>query len=170
MGIKEEMNKIKLEEEVEAEKDDGGGAIKKINRNKEFRKKDIEESSSESDSSGKEDGDSDDDNDERIETAEDKLERRKMEMKLAKEKRERRKRRIDDGADSSESEHEEPVEKTAKVDTVATEDKLEVEEVKNDEPVIPKVDIWKKRTVGKLFDDAVSRYWERRAIKESKGA
>jgi len=169
--IKEEINKIKIEEEVEEEKDDGDGAIKKINRNKEFRKKDIEESSSESDSSGNEDDESDDDNDARIETAEDKMERRKIEMKLAKEKRERRKRRIDDGADSSDSEHEESVEeKKAKVDTVPTDDKSEVEVVKNDEPIIPKVDIWKKRTVGKLFDDAVARYWERRAVRESKGA
>lgn len=31
----------------------------------------------------------------------------------------------------------------------------------------PKIDIWKKRTVGEVFDDAVKRFYERKALRES---
>ncbi|KAK4878768.1 hypothetical protein RN001_011274 [Aquatica leii] len=61
-----------------------------------------------------------------------------------------------------------------------TEEKQEVEikeEVKNEEedaeknPVTtiakPKIDIWKKRTVGEVFDQALRRYFERKALRES---
>lgn len=33
--------------------------------------------------------------------------------------------------------------------------------------VIPKIDIWKKRTVGVVFDEAVKRYYERKAARGS---
>lgn len=40
------------------------------------------------------------------------------------------------------------------------------EEVNGEEkPKKPKIDIWKKRTVGKVFDEAVVRYFERKAAR-----
>lgn len=46
---------------------------------------------------------------------------------------------------------------------------LEVVEVKveePEEPPKPKIDIWKKRTVGEVFDKALERYYQRKAEKE----
>ncbi|KPJ16719.1 hypothetical protein RR48_10318 [Papilio machaon] len=39
------------------------------------------------------------------------------------------------------------------------------EQVKNtlDVPVVKKIDIWKKRTVGEVFEQALKRYYERKA-------
>lgn len=66
---------------------------------------------------------------------------------------------------------EEPKEKEVKV--VVKETPLEFEpEIKEEEkPVVKKVkvDIWKKRTVGTVFDEAVKRYYERKAERNSSG-
>lgn len=42
-----------------------------------------------------------------------------------------------------------------------------VEDSKKETETMPKVDIWKKRTVGLLFDEAVKRYYERKAAKSA---
>lgn len=66
---------------------------------------------------------------------------------------------------------EEPKEKEVK--DVVKETPLEFEpEIKEEEkPVVKKVkvDIWKKRTVGTVFDEAVKRYYERKAERNSSG-
>ncbi|GLV36831.1 uncharacterized protein CBL_02334 [Carabus blaptoides fortunei] len=54
-----------------------------------------------------------------------------------------------------------------KDDTEKKEDKVSTDD-KKDEPVVPKkpkIDIWKKRTVGDVFDEALKRYYERKAGK-----
>lgn len=38
------------------------------------------------------------------------------------------------------------------------------------DPPKPKIDIWKKRTVGEAYDQAVQKYYERKALKESQRA
>jgi len=43
----------------------------------------------------------------------------------------------------------------------------EIEEVEEIKPKKPKIDIWAKRTVGDLLLEAVKRYYERKAMKES---
>lgn len=43
---------------------------------------------------------------------------------------------------------------------------IEVKKEVKAEPKKPKVDIWKKRTVGEKFDEAVKRYFERKALRE----
>jgi len=91
-------------------------------------------------------------------------------MKLAKERREKRKLRIEAGADSSDSEPEEPTEKRVEPAIVNNEIQEPFVAVQTSEDSKPKVDIWKKRTVGHLYDDAVARYWQRKAARESKGA
>jgi coiled-coil domain-containing protein 55 len=35
------------------------------------------------------------------------------------------------------------------------------------EPPKPKIDIWKKQTVGEVYDLALQKYYERKALKES---
>lgn len=66
---------------------------------------------------------------------------------------------------------EEPKEREVK--DVVKETPLEFEpEIKEEEkPVVKKVkvDIWKKRTVGTVFDEAVKRYYERKAERNSSG-
>lgn len=49
-----------------------------------------------------------------------------------------------------------------------TEEPVEVkeEEVEEVEPPKPKIDIWKKRTVDEVFDQAVERYYQRKAERE----
>lgn len=39
--------------------------------------------------------------------------------------------------------------------------------VTEEKPKVPKVDIWKKRTVGAVFDEALKRYFERKAAREA---
>ncbi|XP_050315864.1 nuclear speckle splicing regulatory protein 1 [Anthonomus grandis grandis] len=46
-----------------------------------------------------------------------------------------------------------------------SEDLVEKVEEKEEKPKKPKVDIWKKRTVGAVFDEAVKRYFERKAVR-----
>lgn len=49
-----------------------------------------------------------------------------------------------------------------------TEPEVKVEEVP-EEPPKPKIDIWKKRTVGEVFDQALERYYQRKAEREQAG-
>ena len=65
----------------------------------------------------------------------------------------------------------EPLEKNVQIEIQkpVIPDKIEdeIEEVEEIKPKKPKIDIWAKRTVGDLFLEAVKRYYERKAIKES---
>lgn len=45
--------------------------------------------------------------------------------------------------------------------------KPEIKEEVKEKPKKPKVDIWKKRTVGAVFDEALKRYFERKSLRES---
>jgi len=172
--VKEEIKKIKVDEvKIEEDKYEDGPnfTIKKIDRKKEFRKKEVVESSSESESSSGSDGESDNEaskKDALNETEASKLELMKQRLKEQKERREKRKRKIDQDASSSESEPEETEPKKGKADQV--DEKQEDEE---DVPTVvieddlPKIDIWKKRTVDVIFDKAVQRYWERKSAREA---
>lgn len=51
-----------------------------------------------------------------------------------------------------------------KIKIEKSEETKEKEEIK---PKKPKIDIWKKRTVGKVFDEALQRYFERKALREA---
>lgn len=57
----------------------------------------------------------------------------------------------------------------AENDTVKIEkgDDIKVEVEKTEEKKTPKIDIWKKRTVGEVFDAALQRYFERKSLRES---
>ncbi|XP_028138188.1 nuclear speckle splicing regulatory protein 1 [Diabrotica virgifera virgifera] len=52
-----------------------------------------------------------------------------------------------------------------KLEEIKTVDNKDENEVKV--PPKPKIDIWKKRTVGEKFDEAVKRYFERKALRET---
>lgn len=90
-----------------------------------------------------------------------KAQQRREELKRQSEKRERRKRRIEQGLDSSEEEEDES--KGAHTISDKNENKENDVEIATQQPKKPKVDIWKKVTVGKLFDDALQRYLQRKA-------
>merc|ERR1712202_67830 len=101
-------------------------------------------------------------------TVEGKVEQRKLELKEQKEKREKRKRKIEQDASSSESETEEVDSKKVKEVEINDQDKDDDPEViTNVEESKPKIDIWKKRTIGGVLDGAVARYWERKAAREA---
>lgn len=169
--VKEEMKKIKIEEDkTEETYEDGPNfTIKKIDRKKEFRKKEKEESSSESESGSDSDGESDDASkkDANPDTEESKLEQMKQKLKDQKDKREKRKRKIEQDASSSESETEETETKKVKPTEVDVKDDDTPEVVVSEEESKPKIDIWKKRTVDEVFDKAIQRYWERKAEREA---
>lgn len=67
----------------------------------------------------------------------------------------------------------EVVVKEEKVDADETEEKKEKpmkeeqEEEEEPKPKKPKIDIWKKRTVGEVFDEALKRFYERKTLRES---
>lgn len=44
---------------------------------------------------------------------------------------------------------------------------IKKEEIKEESPPKEKIDIWKKRTVGDVFDQALQRYFERKALREA---
>merc|ERR1712179_556129 len=168
--VKEEIKKIKIvEDQVEDNhQSEPNFTIKKIDKKKEFRKKEEVESSSDSGSSSGSDDESDNEDsrkDATNETEATKIELMKQKLKEQKEKRERRKRKIEEDASSSESEPDETEMKKLKPD--------QPEEKQDDNPQVvveesaPKVDIWKKRTVGEVYNKAVQRYWERKAAREA---
>jgi len=168
--VKEEIKKIKIvEDQVEDNhQSEPNFTIKKIDKKKEFRKKEEVESSSDSGSSSGSDDESDNEDsrkDATNETEATKIELMKQKLKEQKEKRERRKRKIEEDASSSESEADETEMKKLKPD--------QPEEKQDDNPQVvveesaPKVDIWKKRTVGEVYNKAVQRYWERKAAREA---
>jgi len=168
--VKEEIKKIKIvEDQVEDNhQSEPNFTIKKIDKKKEFRKKEEVESSSDSGSSSGSDDESDNEDsrkDATNETEATKVELMKQKLKEQKEKRERRKRKIEEDASSSESEPDDTEMKKLKPD--------QPEEKQDDNPQVvveesaPKVDIWKKRTVGEVYNKAVQRYWERKAAREA---
>jgi len=168
--VKEEIKKIKIvEDQVEENpQSEPNFTIKKIEKKKVFRKKEEVESSSDSGSSSGSDDESDNEDsrkDATNETEATKVELMKQKLKEQKEKRERRKRKIEEDASSSESEPDETEMKKLKPD--------QPEEKQDDNPQVvveesaPKVDIWKKRTVGEVYNKAVQRYWERKAAREA---
>merc|ERR1719219_2390978 len=97
--IKEEIKKIKITEEVPTEpEEEATTTIKKIERKKEFRKKENVESSSESETEtdSSEDEEKNGDPGKEISlTAEEKFDQRKKELREQREKREKRKRKIE---------------------------------------------------------------------------
>ena len=170
--IKEEIKKIKITEEPSLESEEKATTtIKKIEKKKAFRKKENVESSSESET----ETDSSEDEERKGEpgkeifmSAEEKFDQRKKELREQREKREKRKRKIEQDASSSESEDETEAKKQKDGDEtkkVADSDQPEVVESTPDPT--PKVDIWKKRTVGEVFEAAVTKYWERKAAREA---
>merc|ERR1712066_814795 len=172
--IKEEIKKIKIDVESPNEPEEvATTTIKKIERKKEIRKKDQVESSSESETetetSDEDDKTEGDPGKEIPMSAEEKFEQKKKELREQREKREKRKRKIEQDASSSESEDEsEPKKVKDDDDTVIAaddEDKPEVETVDQDPK--PIVDIWKKRTVGEVYESALQKYWERRAARDA---
>ena len=173
--VKEEIKKIKIDDvkvEDEDSKEDVTTNIKKIDRNKGFRKKEVVDSSSEDESSsGETDSEAEEDNPGKDVpmSAEEKFEKRKQELREQREKREKRKRKIEEDASSSESEDESDSKKAkeAKPSQPEEDNDDDVEEVKSKEPETPKINIWEKRTVGDLFEAAVQRYWERKAAREA---
>lgn len=87
----------------------------------------------------------------------------------------------EDGEDATKAKKEEKPKDTDKTDkTQSVEQKNEVEkepDVKRKQvdedreevkPKKPKIDIWKKRTVGKVFEEALQRYFERKALREAR--
>jgi len=168
--VKEEIKKIKIvEDQVEENpQSEPNFTIKKIEKKKVFRKKEEVESSSDSGSSSGSDDESDNEDsrkDATNETEATKVELMKQKLKEQKEKRERRKRKIEEDASSSESEPDDTEMKKLKPD--------QPEEKQDDNPQVVveesalKIDIWKKRTVGEVYNKAVQRYWERKAAREA---
>merc|ERR1712073_44844 len=103
-------------------------------------------------------------------SAEEKFEKRKEELRLQREKREKRKRKIEDDASSSESEDETEQKKAREAEASKDDSKDEVNDdvvAVKEEDNKPKINIWEKRTVGEVLEDAQRRYWERRAVRES---
>jgi len=164
--IKEEIKKIKIDDQESISKSETSDlTIKKIDRKKEFRKKQ-EESSSESESDSSSDSDNEEENTHERTDSESKLTLMKQSLKEQKEKRERRKRKIEQDASSSDSDEEGVETRTNGVKTdIQSEEAVQV--VNNVEESTPKIDIWKKRTVEEVFDRAVQRYWERKAAREA---
>lgn len=172
----ESEEKVK-EEPVENEEKDL--SVKKINNKKrEYRKRDDGEEKDEDkeeSSSGESDSESDKEVVKKTEESkekgeEDKNEKKKLELIEQKEKRERRKRRIEHDESSSESEEEDTDKSKSKVsktdaDATVEDGEGEVLTVEEDKP---KIDIWKKRTVGEVFDAAVERFWIRKAERDSR--
>jgi len=173
--VKEQMKKIKVEEE-DTEKDVSIN-IKKVNKKKALRQKadergsaSEEESDSGSSSSSEEETEQQQIKQETL-SQEEKLELRRKEMREQKEKREARKRRIEqDESSSDEEENAKDASKQKKSKDKDDENEKDVKMVGQDGDNAsadqkPKVDIWKKRTVGDAFEDAIARYWQRVAAR-----
>merc|ERR1711874_121632 len=96
-----------------------------------------------------------------------------LEIQKQREKREKRKRKIDRDESSSDSEDdtsEKSKAKAPKTNEVAKDQNgVESETITvKDEEEKPKIDIWEKRTVGEVFESALTRFWERKAERESR--
>jgi coiled-coil domain-containing protein 55 len=143
-------------------------------------KDDASEESSDDEESSTEGSQKDDIEDEKKVAEEEKQQRidkdklRKDELRQQKEKRDRRKRRIQEGRDTSSEEEEDEEEEeeeeeedeeddeevSKKVKTSSVDDKENIEAIKAKQP---KRDIWKKRTIGKVFEDTLQRYLIRKS-------
>lgn len=69
----------------------------------------------------------------------------------------------DNAALAKKNDHKDDKESSEKVDTKEDDDIKD--EIK--EPPKPKIDIWKKRTVGEAYDEAVKRYFQRKAARDA---
>merc|ERR1719245_2140003 len=101
---------------------------------------------------------------------------KRKELKKQKEKRDRRKKRIAEGRDtSSEEDSENENENQNNPNDRVLDEKSKQNEGSNDKennapPVAkkPKIDIWKKVTVGQIFDSALERYLIRKSERGSR--
>jgi len=174
--VKEQMQRIKVEDE-EAEGDVPAESvhIKKVqHRNKALRRKQVEDSEDGSSSSSGSDSDNDEGDNVEIKkenlTAEEKAEMRRQELKEKKERREKRKRRIEqDQSSSDDDEVTEVKEKKKKEEEEAAEEVGQEAVEAEKKEVLPKIDIWKKRTVGDVLENAISSYWQRVSERNSRG-
>ena len=185
-NTKEEITVKNSEEKME---------IKKTSANKrEYRKRDAghftesdEESNSESSSTDSESsGDGTKNNDKEIteEISEKDIEKQRMEkeetrrekLRKDKDKRERRKRRIEQGQDTSSDESDKENSKSNDDERKLTDnesskqpEKSSVLDISKDIKSIkkPKIDIWKKITVGDVFEAALERYLIRKQSRTS---
>ena len=103
---------------------------------------------------------------------EEKEKARKLKLRKEKDKRDRRKRRIELGQDTSSDESEvnndDDTSKVPKLQDIKT--KLSPEELNDKKPKIikkPKIDIWRKVTVGDIFEAALERYLIRKQTRTS---
>jgi len=169
--IKSEIQKIKLSDDTEKDEStsDNSLVIKKIEKKKELRKKEqVSSSDSESESSSESDNEQKPEKTEPMLDSDSRLELLKQRLKEQKEKRDKRMKRIERDASSSESETETTSEVNENPKACETVDDDTPKVVTSEKPK-PKVDIWKKRTVGDVFDNAVKRYWERKAARDASG-
>ena len=73
----------------------------------------------------------------------------------------------DEKAKKVEEVKQEPVETLQETNQTNDDTEIKIEEVEAPiEPPKPKIDIWKKRTVGEAFDQALERYYQRKAERE----
>ena len=101
---------------------------------------------------------------------------RREELRKQKEKRERRKRRIDEGRDTSSSESDSDNDSENNKADLSAESKVDsmdvskesIQELGKRKAKEPKIDIWKKVTVGQLFEAALQRYLIRKAERGSR--
>jgi len=97
---------------------------------------------------------------------------RREELRKQKEKRERRKKRIEAGRDTSSEEEESENEENPSNISNNGKDSAKTESNKENsvpsQPKKPKVDIWKKVTVGQVFEDALERYLMRKSERGSR--
>jgi len=127
-------------------------------RHSETEEEDIQNSSS---SSSSEDEQDDIDPKESEQKRMEKAAQRREELRLQKQKRDKRKRQIEEGLDSSEDEENEisDIVKNPK----SNEEKIDKKQVIAMQAKKPKIDIWKKITVGDLFETALQRYLQRKS-------
>jgi len=135
-----------------------------------------EESASQDDSSSASSADEEDITDAQMvkETEEKRIEKaqqRREELRKQKEKREKRKRRIEKGLDTSSDEEEDNVnQKSDGDDNTSKSDSKTLKEDKEiliEKPKKAKKDIWKKITIGDVYDAALQRYLIRKAERGS---
>ena len=183
----EEKGQNEAEDKKEEAKEDspkrpresGGAKQRSYRRRKEEDEEEDESSSSESNSADSDpEPETEEPKVEAVETREDKERERRLKMKEEKERRERRKRKIEMGESSSDEEDGDK-DAEAKSNKSAGEDRVKSDAPKADgaaekskdesssAPKKPKVDVWKKVTVGQVFEDAVQRYFQRKS--ERKG-
>jgi len=158
--------------------------IKKVSNNKrEYRKRDDVESESDEEQSQSSSGSSDSESSNSVTKAtkvekndeischeidkqrEEKEKARKEQLRKEKDKRERRKRRIEQGRDTSSDDSDANNEDESSKPKLKDQNKDPNHDIIKEEKTIikkPKIDIWKKVTVGDVFEAALERYLMRK--------